>query len=80
MAKILKAARMEGCIGCALCELLASRLSEERLSYADSFVQIKKAKPGRPYFKAVIDYGKKTDYQVLCDLCPGNCFDIVESK
>jgi hypothetical protein len=80
MAKILKAVRMENCIGCALCEFVASRLSKGRLSYADSFVRIKKAKSGKPYFKAVIDYGQKTDYQALCDTCPGNCFDIVERE
>jgi NAD-dependent dihydropyrimidine dehydrogenase PreA subunit len=80
MTKILKAARMENCIGCALCELVASRLSKKTLSYTDSFIQIRKAKPGKPYFKAIVDYGKKTDYRVLCEICPGNCFDIVESE
>ncbi|KKW06056.1 MAG: hypothetical protein UY40_C0004G0040 [candidate division CPR1 bacterium GW2011_GWC1_49_13] len=76
MPKILKPARMERCIGCGLCELVASRLTKNKHSYADSFVQIRKKSPGQPYFKAVIDYGQKTDYREVKDICPENCYDI----
>lgn len=78
MAKILKAARMEDCIGCGLCELVASRLAKGKLSYSDSFVQIRKVKSGEPHFKAVTDYGQKTDYKEVRDVCPGKCFEIVK--
>ena len=78
MGKILKAARMEDCIGCGLCELVASRITKGSLSYSDSFIQIRKVKPGTPHFKAIIDYGQKTDFKEVCNVCPGNCFDIVE--
>lgn len=78
MAKILKAVRMENCLGCGLCELVASRIAEGKLSYSDSFVQIRKVKSGKPHFKAIIDYGQKTNYKEVCDICPVNCFDIVE--
>lgn len=78
MAKILKAVRMENCLGCGLCELVASRVTAGKLSYSDSFVQIRKVKAGKPHFKAIIDYGQKTNYKEVCDICPANCFDIVE--
>ena len=78
MAKILKAARMEDCICCGLCELVASRVTKGKLSYSDSLIQIRKVKPGQPRFKAVIDYGQKTDYKEIRDICPANCFEIAE--
>ncbi|NIT03741.1 hypothetical protein GTO10_02295 [Candidatus Saccharibacteria bacterium] len=78
MAKILKPARMERCTGCGLCELVASRIAKEKHSYSDSFVQIRKTASGQPFFKAVVDYGQKTDYPEVRDVCPENCFDIVE--
>jgi len=68
---------MERCIGCGLCELVASRITKKKHSYSDSFVQIRKAASGQPHFKAVIDYGQKTDYPEVRDICPENCFDIV---
>lgn len=78
MAKILKAVRMESCFGCKLCELVSSRLVKGKLSYSDSFVQIRKVKSGKPHFKAVVDYGQKTAYKAVCDICPADCFDLVE--
>lgn len=69
---------MKDCFGCGLCELVASRLAEGKLSYSDSFVQIRKVGSGKPYFKAVIDYGQKTDYKKVRDICPASCFDIIE--
>jgi len=78
MFKILKPARMEKCIGCSLCELLASKISRERHSYTGSFLQIRKTSSGQPFFKAVVDYGQKTDYPEVRDICPENCYDIVE--
>lgn len=69
---------MKDCFGCGLCELAASRLAEGKLSYSDSFVQIRKVGSGKPHFKAVIDYGQKTDYKKVRDICPANCFDIIE--
>lgn len=71
---------MENCFGCGLCELVASRVAKSRLSYSDSFVQIKKVKSGKPHFKAIIDYGQKTDYKGIRDICPANCFDIVAER
>ncbi|MEX0587409.1 MAG: hypothetical protein WD940_00605 [Patescibacteria group bacterium] len=78
MAKILKPTRMEKCTGCGLCELLASQITKGKSSYSGSFLQIRKAAAGQPYFKAVIDYGQKTDYPEVRDICPENCFDITE--
>ncbi len=69
---------MGNCIGCGLCELLASRIAGGRLSYSDGFLQIRKVASGEPRFKAVIDYGQKTGYKEVCEICPGNCFDLVE--
>lgn len=77
MARVLKAVRMKDCIGCRLCELIASRVAKGKLSYADSFIQIRKVASGKPRFKAVIDYGQKTDYKEVRNSCPGKCFDIV---
>jgi ferredoxin len=77
MTQILKAARMGNCIGCGLCELIASRADGGKLSYSDSFIQIRKVASGEPRFKATIDYGRKTDYKEVRDNCPGRCFDIV---
>ncbi len=68
---------MEECLGCKLCELVSSRIAKGNLSYSDSFVQIRKVKSGNPHFKAVIDYGQKTDFREVRDICPANCFDIV---
>jgi ferredoxin len=78
MPKILKPVRMEKCIGCGLCELLASKISREKHSYTESFLQIRKTSSGQPFFKAVIDYGQKTDCPEVRDICPENCYDIVE--
>jgi len=78
MAKILKPARMERCTGCGLCELMAAKISKEKHSYADSFVQIRKSAAGQPYFKAVIDYGQKTGYREVKEICPEDCYDIEE--
>lgn len=78
MPKILKPVRMEKCTGCGLCELLAAKITKEKLSYSGSFLQIRKASSGQPYFKAVIDYGQKTDYPEICDICPENCYEIGE--
>jgi ferredoxin len=77
MSKILKPTRMDRCTGCGLCELVASRVAEGKLSYSDSFVQIRKVKSGQSHFKAVIDYGQKTDYKEVRDICPEKCFDII---
>lgn len=78
MPKILKPVRMERCTGCGLCELAASRITGEKLSYSSSFVQIRKTSSGRPFFKAVIDYGQKTDYAEVAKICPEDCFEIGE--
>jgi ferredoxin len=78
MPKILKPARMERCIGCGLCELVASRVSKEKHSYTDSFVQIRKSSSGQPFFKAITDYGQNTDYPEVRDICPVDCFDLEE--
>jgi len=78
MTKILKGTRMERCTGCGLCELVASKVAKEKLSYLDSFVQIRQAASGQPFFRAVIDYGQKTDYPEVRDICPENCYDIHE--
>lgn len=80
MSKILKPARMERCIGCGLCELIASKISKEKHSYTESFVQIRKSSSGQPFFKAIIDYGQKTDYPEVKDICPENVFDIEEEE
>ncbi len=69
---------MERCIGCRLCELVASQITKKKHSYSGSFIQIRKVASGQPRFKAVIDYGQKTDYKEVRDICPENCFDIVE--
>jgi hypothetical protein len=69
---------MRDCIGCRICELVSSRIANGKLSYADSFIQIRKATSGKPHFKAVIDYGQKTDYKEISNSCPGKCFDIVK--
>lgn len=78
MPKVLKPTRMEKCTGCGLCELIASRVAKGELSYSSSFIQIRKSSPGQPLFRAVIDYGQKTDYPEVRDICPESCFDIVE--
>jgi NAD-dependent dihydropyrimidine dehydrogenase PreA subunit len=78
MAKVLKPERMDRCTGCGLCELMASRVARGEISFSDSFVQIKQVKSGEPRFKAVVDYGQKTDYKQVRDVCPENCFDIGE--
>lgn len=78
MAKILKPARMERCTGCGLCELLAFQITKGKASYSGSFLQIRKVAPGQPFFKTVIDYGQKTDYPEIKDICPENCYDIEE--
>jgi hypothetical protein len=70
---------MKDCVGCGLCELIASRISKDTLSYSDSFIQIRKAVSGKPHFKAVIDYGQRTDYREIRDACPGKCFDITNN-
>ncbi len=76
MPKILKPTRMERCTGCGLCELLAAKIAKKKLSYAGSFLQIRKVSAGQPYFRAVIDYGQKTDYPEIRDICPENCYEI----
>lgn len=68
---------MGNCTGCGLCELIASRIAKGKISYSDSFIQIRKVASGEPRFKVMIDYGQKTDYKEVCDICPGKCFDIV---
>lgn len=69
---------MDRCTGCGLCELVASKITKGKHSYSDSFVQIRKVASGQPFFRAVIDYGQKTDYKEVRDICPENCFDIVK--
>lgn len=76
MPKTLKPARMVRCTGCGLCELVASRITKGKLSYSGSFIQIRPTSSGRPFFKAVIDYGQKTDYPEVRDSCPENCYDL----
>ncbi len=76
MPKILKPARMVRCTGCGLCELTASRIAKGKLSYSDSFVQIRKTSSGQPFFKAVIDYGQKTEFPEVRDICPEDCYEI----
>uniref|UniRef100_A0A831YZZ7 4Fe-4S ferredoxin-type domain-containing protein n=1 Tax=candidate division WWE3 bacterium TaxID=2053526 RepID=A0A831YZZ7_UNCKA len=76
MPKILKPVRMERCIGCGLCELAAARAAKGKLSYSGSFLQIRRASSGQPFFKAMIDYGQRTDYKEVRDICPENCYDI----
>lgn len=76
MPKILKPAHMERCIGCGLCELVASRITKSKHSYTNSFLRIRKNSSGQPFFKAVIDYGQKTDYPEVRDICPEDCYEI----
>ena len=78
MPKILKPTRMEYCTGCGLCELVASRITKGKLSYSDSFLQIRKTSAGQPFFKAVIDYGQKTGYPEVKNICPEDCYDVEE--
>ncbi len=78
MPKILKPVWMERCTGCGLCELVASKVTKEKLSYSGSFLQIRKTSSGQPFFKAVIDYGQKTAFPEVRDICPEGCYDIGE--
>lgn len=78
MSKTLKPVRMDRCTGCGLCELAAARAVKGKLSYAGSFLQIRQASSGQPFFKAVIDYGQKTDYSEVAKACPEDCYEIGE--
>jgi len=75
MPKILSAPNEKKCIGCGLCVLKASLLSDSVISLGKSFIRVY----GKPKaFFLLIDYGKKTDYKEVVKICPRNCFEIEE--
>ncbi|MDP1710575.1 MAG: ferredoxin [candidate division WWE3 bacterium] len=88
MSKILNPVRMDRCTGCGLCELAAARAArgeprhgravKSKLSYSGSFLQIRRVSSGQPFFKAVVDYGQKTDYAEVAKICPEDCYEIEE--
>lgn len=78
MPKILKGVRMQNCTGCGLCMLMSSLVAKGTHSYSDGFIRIQKVGAGKPFFNAVVDYGQKTDSEEVRDICPENCYDIVE--
>ncbi|MFH1565612.1 MAG: hypothetical protein ABIB98_00220 [bacterium] len=75
MPKILISPNEKKCIGCGLCVIKASLISDNNVSLKKSFIRVY-GKP-KSYFLS-IDYGRKTDYKEIVNICPQNCFEIKE--
>lgn len=77
MSKILTVPKEERCIGCGLCSIKASLIKSKKIDLANSFIKIT-GPPGR--YKVIIDYGTRTDYKEIVDVCPRGCFEIADEK
>lgn len=75
--KRLKVVKEENCIGCKMCAIYASLIKKGAVDLDSSFIKIVKQKDS---YKIIVDYGTKTDYKLLVESCPRNCFEIVEEK
>ncbi|MBU1016956.1 MAG: hypothetical protein ABIJ36_02405 [Patescibacteria group bacterium] len=75
MPKILLSPNEKRCIGCGLCVIKASLLTDNTVNLGKSFIRIY----GKPKKYIIsIDYGKKTDYTEIVKICPQSCFEIGE--
>ena len=75
MSKVLTVPKEERCIGCGLCAIKSSLLLGKTIDLSKSFIKII-GKPGK--YRVVIDYGTKTDFKEIVDVCPRGCFSIEE--
>ena len=71
MKKRLEVTNEKACIGCDLCVLLASSLTNKKLSIANSPIDVKKDKK---VFKVSIDPGIDIPAKKIVDICPTGVF------
>lgn len=74
---VLVCNRSDRCIGCKLCVIQSCILKQTPISFAKSFIKVSKKEDGS--FSVTIDYGTKTNYQEIVDICPRRCFEIMQN-